>query len=175
MSFGQAEPVARPSADAMAAVIMYDTRKKRVGLAYVLWLFLGGLGAHRFYAGRMLSGAVMAMLTVGGWLLVKISVGWILLGTVALWGLVDAFLIPGMIREANARLALGLSGSPFSALSTLSTLTSRSAASDANGVSEEQADAMIARYLAKQPEPTSKRELAAAAPVRSFGTRQRAP
>lgn len=34
-------------------------------VAYVLWLLVGAFGAHRFYLGRIKTGAVMALLLVG--------------------------------------------------------------------------------------------------------------
>ena len=59
-----------------------DSRKKSVAATWLLWLFLGELGAHRFYLGRVGSGIAM-LLTLGG---------------LFIWALVDAFLIPGMLR-----------------------------------------------------------------------------
>ncbi|MBP2236146.1 TM2 domain-containing membrane protein YozV [Sinorhizobium kostiense] len=39
---------------------------KSIGVAYLLWLFFGGLGAHRFYIGRIGSGlAILALMVVG--------------------------------------------------------------------------------------------------------------
>jgi TM2 domain-containing membrane protein YozV len=54
-------------------------------VAYLLWFFLGIVSGHRFYLGRAGS-AVLQILTY-----------FILIGFV--WLLIDAFLIPGMIRE----------------------------------------------------------------------------
>ncbi|CAA0097452.1 Uncharacterised protein [Starkeya nomas] len=56
-------------------------------VAYLFWFFclVGICGIHRFYAGRYWTGALW-LLTVG------------LLG---IGQLIDLFLIPGMIREAN--------------------------------------------------------------------------
>lgn len=39
---------------------------KSTGAAYLLWLFLGGAGGHRFYLGRSGSGAVMLILFILG-------------------------------------------------------------------------------------------------------------
>ena len=36
----------------------------RMIIAYVLWLFLGGLGVHRFFLGRVKSGLLMLVLTL---------------------------------------------------------------------------------------------------------------
>ncbi len=70
---------------------------KSIGVAYLLWLFLGGVGGHRFYLGRTGSAVAMLLLTVGGLLLTAIGIGFALLLAVGIWALVDAFLIPGMV------------------------------------------------------------------------------
>ncbi len=56
-------------------------------VAYLLWLFLWWVSAHRFYLGRPVS-AVLQILSY------FIVIGFF-------WVLVDAFLIPGMIRDKN--------------------------------------------------------------------------
>lgn len=55
-----------------------------VVVAYLLWLFLWFVSAHRFYLGRPVS-AILQILSY-----------FVLIGFV--WVLVDALLIPGMIR-----------------------------------------------------------------------------
>lgn len=65
---------------------------KDVALAYVLWFFLGILGAHRFYLGKIGTG-ILFMLTGGIFL-----VGWI----------VDAFTLGSQVRAANARRVVGI-------------------------------------------------------------------
>ncbi len=59
-----------------------------VGTTYLLWLFLGFWGVHRFYLGRVGSG-VFYLLTGGGFVF-----GW----------LTDLFRIPSLVRESNLRL-----------------------------------------------------------------------
>lgn len=59
-------------------------------VAYLLWFFLGIVSAHRFYLGRPLS-AVLQILSY------LILVGFV-------WLLVDAFLIPGMIRQKKDQI-----------------------------------------------------------------------
>ncbi len=56
-------------------------------LAYVLWFFLGLLGAHRFYLGKW--GTGLLWLLTGG----IFGVGWLL----------DLFLTSGMVDRVNAR------------------------------------------------------------------------
>lgn len=66
-------------------------------VAYLFWFFLGGLGAHRFYLGRPATAlAIMACLILG------IAIGRFgtpLLGVVAIWLIVDLFMIPLMIQR----------------------------------------------------------------------------
>lgn len=59
-------------------------------IAYLFWI-LGIFGAHRFYVGRPISGAIWFF--TGGLLLI----GWI----------VDLFLIPGMCEDASRRYRRG--------------------------------------------------------------------
>ena len=65
-----------------------DTHSKTIG--YLLWIF-GFTGAHRFYYGKPVSGAIW-FFTLG-----LLGVGW----------LIDLFLIPGMDRRADFRFATG--------------------------------------------------------------------
>ncbi|SED78685.1 TM2 domain-containing membrane protein YozV [Rhizobiales bacterium GAS188] len=75
---------------------------KSVGVAYLLWLFVGGLGAHRFYLGRAGSGLVILILTIAGFMTLTVGVGLIFLGAMGLWVLIDAFLIPGLVQRHKA-------------------------------------------------------------------------
>lgn len=58
---------------------------KSTGVAFLLWLFLGLVSAHRFYLGRPAS-AILQILSY-----------FILVGFV--WLLIDGFLIPGMVQQ----------------------------------------------------------------------------
>lgn len=82
------------------AHMMYDANKKSTGVAYLLWFFLGGFGAHRFYLGATGTAVAQLLLLLLGWL--PLFLGWVLLG---IWLFVDLFLIPGIAREHNMRLA----------------------------------------------------------------------
>ncbi|GEO27154.1 hypothetical protein AAC03nite_29390 [Alicyclobacillus acidoterrestris] len=70
--------------------------QKSVALAYVLWFFLGYLGIHRMYCGRVGSGVAMLAFTVFGMLTMSIVVGHLLLMIVGIWWLIDLFLTAGM-------------------------------------------------------------------------------
>ncbi|WP_087750806.1 TM2 domain-containing protein [Paraburkholderia caledonica] len=86
-------------------MMMYDAQKKSVGVAYLLWFFLGTLGAHRFYAGRTGTAIVQLLLTIAGACTMLLGVGFFIVGCVGLWVLIDAFLLPGIIRSFNVTLA----------------------------------------------------------------------
>lgn len=90
--------------------MMFQAQKKSTGAAYLLWLFLGGFGAHRFYLGQTGTGAAQLILFIFGWATLIIGVGLFLLIAVALWLLVDAFLIPGLILQQNIELVKDLAG-----------------------------------------------------------------
>lgn len=82
--------------------------KKSVGIAYLLWFFLSSLGIHRIYLGRKMSGFTMLLLNVLGWLTLVFAIGFIFFTILALWVLVDLFLIPGMVRQENDKLQVNL-------------------------------------------------------------------
>jgi len=42
--------------------------KKNIGLSYLLWLFLGTLGIHKFYIGKPILGLIYLLLGIGAWL-----------------------------------------------------------------------------------------------------------
>ncbi|WP_215113804.1 TM2 domain-containing protein [Exiguobacterium sp. s63] len=63
-----------------------EKRKRSLLVAYLLWFFLGALGAHRFYFKKIGSGIAMVLLVV-----LTLGFGAIITG---IWALVDAFLMP---------------------------------------------------------------------------------
>lgn len=78
--------------------MQYDANKKSTLIAYLAWFFLGIFGVHRFYLNRTRSAIIMLLLT----LLVVTSI------ISLVWWVVDAFLIPGVVREYNSDLATRL-------------------------------------------------------------------
>jgi TM2 domain-containing membrane protein YozV len=82
----------------------YIARKSN-GTAYLLWFFLGGFSAHRFYLGFPASGIIQLLLTPIGYamLLSKSPAGLIFPIASGLWILADAFLIPSLVTKANER------------------------------------------------------------------------
>jgi TM2 domain-containing membrane protein YozV len=90
--------------------MLYDANRKSTGVAYLLWFFLGGFGAHRFYLGQTGTAVAQLILFILGWLTLIVGVGLLLLIAVGIWLFVDLFLIPGIAREQNLRLADRLTG-----------------------------------------------------------------
>jgi len=95
---------ARVSDDARA-MMMFEANRKSATVAYLLWFFLGTFGAHRFYCGKIGTGVLQLLLSAAGWALAVIIVGYALIAVVAVWWVIDAFLIPGWISGHNMRLA----------------------------------------------------------------------
>lgn len=61
-----------------------------LALCYVLWAFLGWVGAHRFYVGRGRSAVMLILCFI-------IVIGFI-------WWLIDVALIPEMVRERRNQI-----------------------------------------------------------------------
>ena len=79
---------------------------KSMGLAFVLWLFLGGLGIHRFYLNRRHALTIL-ILTLVGVFSSAFLFGIPILFGVFVWVIIDAFRIPGWVREYNAQFPHG--------------------------------------------------------------------
>ena len=84
----------------------FAAQKKSTGAAYLLWFFLGGFGAHRFYLGQTGTAAAQLALALLGW--IPLFVGWIVLG---IWLIIDLFLIPDLIERENMKIVNALTGS----------------------------------------------------------------
>lgn len=74
---------------------------KSTTVAYLLLIFLGSFGAHRFYLKDPATAVFMLLLCWIGWITVAFGVGVFLLGAWAVWFIIDLFLIPGMTRRVN--------------------------------------------------------------------------
>lgn len=86
-----------------------NNERKSIGVAYLLWIFLGGFAAHRFYLGKTGSAVAMLLLSLVGWLTLFVYVGGLFLAILGIWLIVDAFLIPGMVRADAEQKRLVLS------------------------------------------------------------------
>jgi len=102
----------RVSAD-MQAMMAYDAGKKSPVVAYLLWFFLASFGAHRFYLGQKGTAIAQLVLLIAGCATLVVLIGGVLLFALGIWVLVDAFLIPGMIRKQNEALAAKLGTKAF--------------------------------------------------------------
>lgn len=74
---------------------------KNMLLAYILLIFLGTLGIHRFYLGKTGSAITQLVLTLVGWATAVFVIGFVPLFIVGAWVLVDLFLVPGIVNSAN--------------------------------------------------------------------------
>jgi TM2 domain-containing membrane protein YozV len=104
-----------PSEDYRPAPAPAFVSEKSLGTAYLLWFFLGGLSAHRFYLGFPASGAIQVGLVMLSYGLIfsKSAVGMILLLAWSVWLLADAILIIALHRKANERGRGGAVASVF--------------------------------------------------------------
>ena len=83
---------------AQPTYIVHGRLSKSAGIAYLLWFFLGGFAAHRFYLRRTWSAIIFLAVWWGGWATLGFGVGFFLVAAGAVWLLVDLFLIPGIAR-----------------------------------------------------------------------------
>lgn len=65
---------------------------KDVAVSYILWFFLGVLGVHHFYLGKVGRGVL--------WLLTG--------GLLGIGLIVDLFTLPSQVRQINAQRAMGI-------------------------------------------------------------------
>jgi TM2 domain-containing membrane protein YozV len=134
------------SADAQA-LMAFEAGKKSVGLAFVFWFFLGGLGGHRFYLGRTGSAVAQLIISVLGWLTVWVGFGLLLLIPLGIWLLIDAFLISGMVQEHNNGLMAHLNAKPRSATSNVDELAKFAALREQGAISDEEYEVQKRRLL----------------------------
>ncbi|HVZ50745.1 MAG TPA: TM2 domain-containing protein [Pseudolabrys sp.] len=80
------------------ALMLFEANKKTALVAYLLWFFVGLFGGHNFYLKRTGVAVTQLILTIT-------VVGAVI---TVFWVLVDAFLIPGWIRNYNNMLATQL-------------------------------------------------------------------
>ena len=75
--------------------------ERSVTVAYLLWFFLGGLGAHRFYLRRTGSAIGMLVLWLVGVMTSLVFIGYFFLFVWAIWWIIDLFLTAGMVKHFN--------------------------------------------------------------------------
>jgi TM2 domain-containing membrane protein YozV len=81
-----------------------EHKKKSVAVAYVLAILLGGLGAHRFYVRKTGTAVTQLVLTLLGYLTMVILIGFLFVGIVGIWVLVDLFLLHGYVKRLNEEI-----------------------------------------------------------------------
>ncbi|RLL47770.1 TM2 domain-containing protein [Oceanobacillus piezotolerans] len=74
-------------------------QRKSYALAYIFLVFLGQIGIHRFYTGRVGTGIMQLLLAIIGYGTQWILIGWIPLIFLWIWLFIDIFLVPGMCRN----------------------------------------------------------------------------
>ena len=81
-----------------------EVSDKSLIVAVLLCLFVGGLGIHRFYLGKVGSGVAILSLYILGLLTVWIVVGFFFFMITSTWAFVDLILILcGSLRDAQGR------------------------------------------------------------------------
>jgi TM2 domain-containing membrane protein YozV len=84
--------------------IQYDANRKPTMTAYLLRLFRGYFGVHRFCLGKIGTACAILLTSAAGIVLSVIFVGVFILISPAVWLLIDLFLIPSMVRDRNNML-----------------------------------------------------------------------
>jgi TM2 domain-containing membrane protein YozV len=92
--------------EGLGGIRMTDTQstERSPMVAYLLWFFLGGFGAHRFYCGRKGSGFGMLGLMVGSMIGSLFIVGLIGLAALFCWWVVDAFMIGKWLNDSETEV-----------------------------------------------------------------------
>lgn len=134
------------SADTQA-LMTFESNKKSVGLAFVFWFFLGGLGGHRFYLGRTGSAVAQLLLSIFGWLTIVVGFGLLLLIPLGIWLLVDAFLISGMVESHNNALMARLNKATASNLSPVDELSKFAVLRDQGAITPNEYEAQKRRLI----------------------------
>ena len=78
---------------------------KSKAVAALLNFFLGTLGIHRFYLGKIGTGIIMLVLTIIGASTAIFYVGWAFVAIVGIWDLIDFFIIIlGKMKDGQGKL-----------------------------------------------------------------------
>jgi TM2 domain-containing membrane protein YozV len=94
-------------------MMLFEANRKSMAVSYLLWVFVGVFGGHRFYNGRTASAVTqLLMWVIGGTLVSAFGLGLLLLIPLGFWLLLDAFLIPGWVTAHNTALAQELGAPP---------------------------------------------------------------
>jgi len=120
-----------------------EKNKKSTGLAYVLCFFLGTLGIHKFYIGKIGMGVTYLILGLVGWISLIVGVAssaitdvdvaaagmagglvfsTIVFAVIGIFLLIDLFTIPGQIRKSYEAKELKCINDLFSTQPTTETI-----------------------------------------------------
>lgn len=75
-----------------------DSEKANTVVTWILWIFLGMWGAHRFYLKRS-NAILMLVLTVIGYITTIILIGFLILFVTWIWWIVDAFYLNQYLKQ----------------------------------------------------------------------------
>jgi TM2 domain-containing membrane protein YozV len=134
------------SADTQA-LMAFESNKKSAGVAYLLWFFTGGVGGHRFYAGRTGSAVGQLVLAILGWTTLLLGIGFFFLGALGISLLIDVFLLSGIIRTYNADLMVRLNATPRRETASADDLAKFAALRDSGAISSDEYEAQKRRIL----------------------------
>lgn len=82
-----------------------QTSPKTKVVAALLNFFLGYLGVHRFYIGKIGSGIILLILNVVGAATTFIFIGWALIVVAGIWDLIDFIkIICGKMTDSNGKI-----------------------------------------------------------------------
>lgn len=94
-------------------------------VAWMLWLFLGCFGAHRFYFGKVKSGAGMLVLYIASFVLTAILIGFVGFLALLAWWIYDATQLGNWLKEGEFQpMVSDASGSPLPGVPAASSLAS---------------------------------------------------
>jgi TM2 domain-containing membrane protein YozV len=92
------------SSTSTAAVPAGDVSAKSRTIALLLSIFLGQVGAHRFYLGKIGTAVVMLILTIVGYATIVLIFGFIPLAVVWVWNLIDLIMIiAGSMKDKEGK------------------------------------------------------------------------
>jgi TM2 domain-containing membrane protein YozV len=85
--------------------------KSRLAVALFAW-FLGGLGVHRFYLGKIFTGLVILSLAIIGYGVAVVfglseatgaaMIGWLMVGAACLWAIIDFIMaVAGAMKDKD--------------------------------------------------------------------------
>jgi TM2 domain-containing membrane protein YozV len=91
--------------EAKRTTVSGNVSKKSRLVLVILSFFLGELGIHRFYAGKIGTGVVMLVLTIIGYATIIFIFGFIPLAVVWIWNLVDFIMaVVGHFKDKEGKL-----------------------------------------------------------------------